>query len=64
MSREVVLTAGALNTPKLLMLSGIGNFTELQKLGIPVLKNLPAVGRHFLDHPQVSTLFCLFIYII
>ncbi len=48
---EVVLSLGAINTPKVLMQSGIGDQTELQRLGIPVLQHLPGVGQNFQDHP-------------
>lgn len=51
---EVVLAAGALATPKLLMLSGVGPGEHLQGLGIPVLQNLPGVGQNFQDHLEVS----------
>jgi len=51
--REVLLSAGALQSPQLLMLSGIGAGTELQRLGIPELHELPSVGRHLHDHPDV-----------
>jgi choline dehydrogenase len=47
---EVVLSLGAIQTPKVLMLSGIGDETELQRLGIPVLQHLPGVGQNFQDH--------------
>src|SRR5258708_9817760 len=47
---EVVLSQGAMNTPKVLMLSGIGDQTELQRLGIPVVQHLPGVGQNFQDH--------------
>lgn len=50
--REVILAAGALASPKLLMLSGIGPGAELQKHGIGVLRDNPHVGAHLLDHPQ------------
>jgi choline dehydrogenase-like flavoprotein len=46
-----LLCLGALETPKLLMLSGIGPADQLQALGIPVRRDLPGVGRHLLDHP-------------
>jgi len=48
---EVVLAAGALDTPKLLMLSGIGPAHDLASLGIAVRRDLPGVGAHLLDHP-------------
>ena len=48
--RQVILTAGAINTPQLLLLSGIGPAAELMRLGIPVVTDLPGVGRHLLDH--------------
>jgi choline dehydrogenase len=47
---EVILSLGAIHTPKVLMLSGIGDQTELQRLGIPVVQHLPGVGRNFQDH--------------
>ena len=49
--REVVLCAGAIHSPCLLMRSGIGPAAALRALGIAVLHDLPAVGRHFMDHP-------------
>jgi choline dehydrogenase len=48
---EVVLSLGAIHTPKVLMQSGIGNHAELQRLGIPVLQHLPGVGQNLQDHP-------------
>jgi choline dehydrogenase len=50
---EVVLSLGAINTPKVLMQSGIGNGTELMRLGIPVIQHLPGVGENFQDHLNV-----------
>jgi choline dehydrogenase len=47
---EVVVSLGAIHTPKVLMLSGIGDQTELQRLGIPVVEHLPGVGQNFQDH--------------
>ena len=47
---EVVLSLGAINTPKVLMQSGIGSQAQLQRLGIPVVHHLPGVGRNFEDH--------------
>ena len=48
---EVVLSLGAIHTPKVLMQSGIGDRAELKRLGIPVLQHLPGVGRNFQNHP-------------
>jgi len=50
--REVILTAGTVATPQLLMLSGIGPGTHLREHGIPVAVNLPGVGRNLQDHPK------------
>lgn len=52
-AREVVLSAGAIHSPCLLMRSGIGPAAALSALGIGVLHDLPAVGQHFMDHPIV-----------
>jgi choline dehydrogenase-like flavoprotein len=51
--REVLLSAGALQSPQLLMLSGIGPGAELQRHGIPVVHDLPGVGANLHDHPDV-----------
>jgi choline dehydrogenase len=48
--REVILSAGALQSPQLLLLSGIGPATELKSLGIEPLLDLPGVGRNLHDH--------------
>jgi choline dehydrogenase len=47
---EVILSLGAIHTPKALMLSGIGDESQLQRLGIPVVQHLPGVGQNFQDH--------------
>lgn len=52
-SREVIVCCGAIESPKLLMLSGIGNPEHLRQLGIPVKVELPGVGQNFHDHPLV-----------
>jgi choline dehydrogenase len=51
--REVIVTAGAIQTPKLLMLSGIGPADHLSSMGIPVLHSLPGVGQNLQDHPLI-----------
>lgn len=48
---EVLLTGGSINSPQILMLSGIGPKEHLEKLGIPVVANMPGVGQNLQDHP-------------
>ncbi|HJV95933.1 MAG TPA: choline dehydrogenase [Albitalea sp.] len=66
--REVLLSAGALQSPQILMLSGIGAGAQLQRLGIATVHDLPGVGQHLHDHvdlvqvvhaPQLTDLFGL-----
>jgi choline dehydrogenase len=52
--REVVLSGGAINSPQLLMLSGVGDAQQLANLGIEPVVNAPAVGRNLQDHIAVS----------
>jgi len=52
--REVVLSLGAMHTPKVLMLSGIGDEAELRHLRLPVVQHLPGVGQNFQDHFAVG----------
>ena len=52
-TREVLVSAGAIGSPKLLMLSGIGRGDELSALGIDVVHDLPGVGRNLQDHMDV-----------
>lgn len=51
--REVVLCAGAINSPQLLLLSGLGDSAHLEEMGIDVVHHLPGVGAHLQDHPTV-----------
>ncbi|MFF7297054.1 GMC oxidoreductase [Streptomyces sp. NPDC008265] len=50
--REVVVCAGAVDTPRLLLHSGIGPRADLEALGIPPVHDLPGVGENLLDHPE------------
>jgi len=52
-NREIVLSAGAIATPRLLQLSGIGNGEHLSSLGIDVVADLPGVGENYQDHLEV-----------
>lgn len=51
---EIVLSAGGINSPHLLMLSGVGPADELRRHGIDVVLDSPNVGRHLMDHPFVG----------
>jgi choline dehydrogenase len=50
---EVILCGGAINTPQILQLSGIGNAKELKNMGIEVVQDLPGVGENLQDHLEV-----------
>ena len=56
-AREVVLCAGAINTPQLLQLSGVGPAAQLQALGIAIVHDSPAVGAHLQDHLCIDYLY-------
>ncbi|MGN6609795.1 MAG: GMC family oxidoreductase [Jatrophihabitans sp.] len=56
-SREVILSAGAVGSPQILMLSGVGPKDDLAALGIDVVVDAPEVGKHLKDHLQVGLLF-------
>jgi choline dehydrogenase len=58
--QEVILTAGGIGSPKLLMLSGVGEASALRQLGIEVVENLPGVGQNFQD--QILVLGVVFKY--
>ena len=51
-NKEVILASGSFITPKILMLSGIGNEKELSTFGIKNIVNLPGVGENLIDHPE------------
>lgn len=51
--REVIVSAGTINTPRLLQLSGVGAGAHLAELGVPVVHDLPGVGENFRDHCSV-----------
>jgi choline dehydrogenase-like flavoprotein len=55
--REVILAAGAINSPRLLLLSGIGPADHLASLGIPCLRDLSGVGGNLQEHPAVTLVF-------
>ncbi len=56
-NREVILSGGVINTPQLLMLSGIGDPAELKRLGIPVKVELSGVGSNLQDHVSVILMY-------
>ncbi|MFO1037477.1 MAG: choline dehydrogenase [Geminicoccaceae bacterium] len=49
-AREIILSGGAINSPQLLLLSGIGPADHLKRVGVPVVHDLPGVGRNLHDH--------------
>ncbi|XP_070853715.1 glucose dehydrogenase [FAD, quinone] [Drosophila suzukii] len=53
-TREVILSAGAIGSPHLMMLSGIGHAEELGRVGIPLVQHLPGVGQNLQDHIAVG----------
>jgi choline dehydrogenase len=55
--REVVLSAGAVDSPRILLLSGIGPAAELAAVGVPVRHDLPGVGRNLHDHPLCGVVY-------
>lgn len=52
-AREIILSAGAIASPKLLLLSGIGPSADLNELGLPIKLDLPGVGENLQEHPAV-----------
>ncbi|WP_082928944.1 GMC family oxidoreductase N-terminal domain-containing protein [Rhizobium aegyptiacum] len=57
--REIIISAGAIGTPKLLMLSGIGPAKELDRHGIAIQADLPGVGKNLQDHVEISLIYQL-----
>jgi len=55
--KEVILSAGAVGSPHLLLLSGIGPQRELERIGVPCIVDSPHVGKHLKDHIQVPLFF-------
>ncbi|KAF7376524.1 Aryl-alcohol oxidase [Mycena sanguinolenta] len=55
--KEVILSAGSIGTPNILLHSGIGNSTTLSSLGINAVHDLPSVGQNLTDHPLISISF-------
>ncbi len=55
--REIILAAGAIGSPQLLMLAGIGPADHLRSLGIPITRDLPGVGSNLQDHPCVGIVY-------
>lgn len=54
-AREVIVSAGAIGSPRILQLSGFGSAALLEKLEIPVLVDLPGVGSNYQDHAFMSS---------
>lgn len=52
--REIILSAGVIKSPQLLMLSGIGPQDHLEEMRIPVVHHLPGVGRNLQDHVSIT----------
>ncbi|OAQ62732.1 choline oxidase [Pochonia chlamydosporia 170] len=54
---EIILCAGAIDTPRLMLLSGLGPREHLESVGIPVVKDIPGVGENLQDHPGASVVY-------
>ena len=50
---EVIVSGGAINSPQLLMLSGIGDADHLKEMGIPLVQHVPGVGQNLQDHLEL-----------
>ncbi|KAL4865926.1 hypothetical protein BDV12DRAFT_210807 [Aspergillus spectabilis] len=56
-SKEIILSAGSLDSPKILMHSGLGPSDQLSQFNIPVKKDIPAIGQNLTDHPLAPLIF-------
>jgi choline dehydrogenase len=54
---EIVLSGGAIGSPHVLLLSGVGPAAQLQSVGVPVVHDLPGVGQNLRDHPSAAVLY-------
>ena len=54
---EILLTSGAMESPQILMLSGVGSADHLKEFNIPVVRDLPGVGQNLRDHPLVTAVY-------
>lgn len=52
-SNEIILSSGAINSPQLLMLSGVGDAEHLRDMDIPLVEHIPGVGKNLQDHLEV-----------
>lgn len=55
--REIVVACGAIETPRLLLLSGLGPAKHLEEIGIPVVADIPGVGTRLIDHPELGVIY-------
>ena len=53
-AEEIILSAGPIGSPHILMLSGVGPAMHLEEFGIDVIHNLPGVGQNLRDHPAMN----------
>ena len=54
---EILLTSGAMKSPQILILSGVGPADHLQEFNIPLVRDLPGVGQNLRDHPLVTAVY-------
>ncbi|HIM37741.1 MAG TPA: mycofactocin system GMC family oxidoreductase MftG, partial [Dehalococcoidia bacterium] len=54
-AEEIILSSGAIGSPHIMLLSGVGPAAHLQEMGIPVVHDLPGIGQNLRDHPMVYT---------